>query len=427
MTKTKNSQTLEVIDQVISRGVDEGVIHLSTENDSFRGRDIQLKGQKMINFSSCSYLGLELDNRLKHAASEAVMKFGTQFSSSRAYVSIGLYEELEKLLETIYNAPVLVSASTTLGHLSNIPVLIGDRDAIIMDHQVHASVGMACQMVKGRGVKVEMIRHNNVERLAERIEHLSKSYDRIWYMADGLYSMYGDFAPVDELKPLLDAYPQLHLYLDDAHSIGWTGPHGQGHVYPRIGGHKRVYITGSMAKSFGVGGGILIFPDQKTKQRVRNCGGTMIFSGPIQPPTLGAAIASAKIHLSNELPELQDKLAQRIDCFNQTALELNLPIKKVAHSPIFFIEVGQPEVGYNMVKRLMNLGYYTNLGVYPSVPYKNTGLRMTVNNHMGLGDIQNLLTLIHQQLPFALEEEMQSDVLSGKTSEAEVKAHERSL
>src|ERR1041385_8583612 len=98
----------------------------------------------------------------------------------------------------------------------------------------------------------------------------------------------------------------------------------------------------------------------------------MIFSGPIQPPLLGAGIASAKIHLSPEINVLQNRLLQRIDYFNNTAKGLGLPLIMEERSPIFFIGVGKPDVGYNMVRRLMNMGYFTNLSVFPSVSYKNT-------------------------------------------------------
>ncbi|MEL7342812.1 MAG: aminotransferase class I/II-fold pyridoxal phosphate-dependent enzyme, partial [Bacteroidota bacterium] len=219
------------MEKSVGEAVKSGVAHLVTEDSRFDGRHIQLSGKNCINFGSCSYLGIELDNRMKTAAMKAVEKFGTQFSSSRAYVSLGLYDELETHLEKMFQAPVIVSASTTLGHLSAIPVIVGDNDAVILDHQVHASVSMACQTLRGKGTHIELVRHNNIEMLESRIKKLKDQYDKIWYMADGVYSMYGDFAPVEELAFLLEKYEQLHLYLDDAHGIGWKGLRGTGHVY----------------------------------------------------------------------------------------------------------------------------------------------------------------------------------------------------
>ncbi|MEL6650094.1 MAG: aminotransferase class I/II-fold pyridoxal phosphate-dependent enzyme [Bacteroidota bacterium] len=408
---TKTSQSLSIMEKSVGEAVKFGVAHLSTEDQQLDGRQIQLGGKKCINFGSCSYLGIELDPRMKNAAIQAVEQFGTQFSSSRAYVSLGLYEELEAHLEQMFRAPVIVSASTTLGHLSAIPVIVGDNDAIILDHQVHASVSMACQTLRAKGTHIEMVRHNNIQMLEARINKLKDQYDKIWYMADGVYSMYGDFAPMDELAFLLEKYEQLHLYIDDAHGIGWKGERGTGHVYSVFPRHERLYLIGSMAKSFGASGGIIVFPNQEMKRKVRICGGTMIFSGPLQPATIAAAIASAKIHLSEELPQLQQQLEQRINYFSHAVEERGLSLISESVSPIRFIHVGEPSVTYNLAARLKSMGLYVNIAVYPSVPFKQCGLRITLTNHLQYHDIDFLLDSIADQLPMARQEERQKSLL----------------
>ena len=73
--------------------------------------------------------------------------------------------------------------------------------------------------------------------------------------------------------------------------------------------------------------------------------------------------------------ELEEKMA----FFNLTAKKLGLPLINETISPIGFIGVGKPDVGYNMVRRMMNKGYFFNLSVFPSVSYNNTGLRIPVN------------------------------------------------
>lgn len=411
MTMTKTSQSLSIMEKSVSEAVKNGVAHLATEDDRLDGRHIVLKGRKCINFGSCSYLGLELDPRMKIAAMKAVEKFGTQFSSSRAYVSLGLYDELEAHLEQMFQAPVIVSASTTLGHLSSIPVIVGDNDAVILDHQVHASVSLASQTLRGKGTHIEMVRHNKIEMLESRIKKLKSQYDKIWYMADGVYSMYGDFAPMAELSILLEKYEQLHLYIDDAHSIGWKGARGAGFAKSVLPQHERMYIAGSLNKSFAAGGGVLVFPDRESKRKVRTCGGTMIFSGPMQPAALGVAIQSAQIHLSEELPILQDQLMQKIAYFNLTAEQKGLKVMDPSLTPVRFIHVGIPSVTYNLAARLREMGLYVNIAVYPSVPYKQCGIRITVHNHLRKEDIALLLQAIADQLPMAQQEERQKSLL----------------
>ena len=120
------------------------------------------------------------------------------------------------------------------------------------------------------------------------------------------------------------------------------------------------------------------------------------------PMVLGAVIASAKIHLSDEINSLQNQLKEKINYFNTKAKALQLPLINETDSPIMFIGVGKPETGYNMVRRLMNAGYYVNISVFPSVSYNNTGLRIPINNKLTIQDIDGILETIAGQLPLAL-------------------------
>lgn len=400
--KSKHEQILDIVDQVLTASNELGITQVATEDEELDGRHIRINGKDMLNFGSCSYLGLELDPRLKAGAIEATQRYGTQFSSSRAYVSVGLYTELESLFTKMFNQPVIMCPSVTLAHLSNIPVLIGDHDAVILDAQVHECVQTAVQLLKPRNITVEMIRHNRMDALEDKIKSLKDKHKKIWYLADGVYSMYGDFAPLPELVKLMDTYDQFHLYIDDAHGMSWAGKNGTGYVLSQIDFHPKMFLVTSTNKSFAAAGGLLVFPDKESRKRVRNCGKTLIFSGPIQPPMLGAAIASAKIHLSNEIYTLQKQLQESIRFFNATAKMYDLPLIAECTSPINFIGVGKPSVGYSMVKRLMNLGYFVNLSVYPSVSYNHTGIRIPINLHHTKEDIENVIKTIADQLPLAL-------------------------
>jgi 7-keto-8-aminopelargonate synthetase-like enzyme len=402
--QSRHEQVLDTVNKIVINSKALGIAHLLTEDERFDGRHIHVDGRELVNFGSCSYLGLELDQRLKDAGKDAIDKFGLQFSSSRAYVSIGLYKELEDLFEQMFNQPVILAPTVSLGHLASIPVLVGDRDAVIVDVQAHASVQQAVDMLKLRKIHVEVIRHNRFDILEEKINELSAEHDKVWYMADGVYSMYGDFLPVDKLVALMNKYEQFHAYVDDAHGMSWTGPNGTGYVMNQLSGkfHDKLYLVCGLAKSFGTAGGLLIFPNRNIQQLVRNCGRTLIFSGPIQPPVLGASVASARIHLSEEIYDLQNALKRKINFFRQKAEEYELPLIEPCGSPIKFIGVGQPETGYIMVRTLVKLGFYVNLSAFPSVPYKNTGLRITLTNHITEENIDKLLLTIASELPNAL-------------------------
>lgn len=395
----------DIINKVINRSVELGIVHLSTEDESLNGRSITVKGKQYINFGSCNYLGLEKDERLIEASVDAVRKFGTQLSCARSCVSLGLYDELEDLLSQMFGKPALLAPTTSLGHISTMPVIVDERDAVIIDHQAHTSMKNVTQMVKANGTYVETIRHSNMEHLETRIQILKQNHEKVWYIADGIYSIFGDASPIHQIKELLNKYEQFHLYVDDAHGMGWTGKHGRGYVLREMDYHPHMLLATSLAKSFANCGGVLVFDTEEQRQLIKNCGSTFLFSGPLQPAVLGACVASAKIHLSDELDTLQDELEQRMGYLVGLAKELELPLVSEELTPIFFIATGKGEVGYKMCKHLMDNGFYCHLAAFPAVPAKNSGLRITVTRHQTFDDIKNLMHVIAEGLPRVLEEE----------------------
>jgi 7-keto-8-aminopelargonate synthetase-like enzyme len=168
------TSTINLINEVISSSAKKGIIQLITEDEYYDGKTITIDNKKLINFGSCSYLGLELDERLKKSAIDAIERFGIQFSSSRTYVACTLYRELEELVRKIYNAPVVMSTSTSLGHHGVLPVIVEETDAIIMDQQVHASVQDAALKLKAKGVDVTIIRHNDLSELKKKLKNFLK-------------------------------------------------------------------------------------------------------------------------------------------------------------------------------------------------------------------------------------------------------------
>ena len=396
---------VETVFEVVTDAINKGIIHLYTEDNKLSGNTIHLKGRGVVNFGSCSYLGLEFDKRMIAASQEAVQNYGTTFAESRAYVSIRQYEELESLFGKIFNYPTLVAQTTTLGHIAAIPVLINDGDAIILDHQVHFSVHTAVNIVKSRGIHVEMIRHNRMDMLEDRIKVLRQKYSRIWYMADGIYSMYGDASPVNEVYELLNRYKELYYYVDDAHGMSCFGKNGNGYVLSQKPMHERMILAASLAKGFATGGAVLVFPSKELANKVRKCGSSFITSGPMQPSQLGAAIAAAKIHLSNEIYSLQEDLHENIKFAGMMLKKYELPLVAETNSPVFFVGVSLPKLGYSMVKRMLDEGYYLNLGIFPAVPIKNTGIRFTITRLHTFKQIESMIATMAHHLPIAMAEE----------------------
>lgn len=384
----------ELMTKLMNQGIDAGVIQLKAKGEIYDGRSVEVNGKTLIHFGNCSYLGLDTAPEIKQGIIDTVTKYGSSFSSSRACIEIGLYEELEVLLEEIIGYPCLVSQTTSLGHQSVFPVLITAEDAIIVDHQVHSSVLNAVKQVQAQGTKVEMIRHNNVEALEDKIKELKDKHRIVWYMGDGIYSMYGDGAPIDDLRILLDKYEQLHCYIDDAHGMSWAGENGKGFVLNFGELHPKMIFSMSMAKGFGTFGGILVFPTRELKNAIRTFGASLIFSGPIPTPSLGASIASAHLHLNGEVTRRQNALYERIRFFRAKADAYKVPIINKTFSPIFYVGLGSFDAAVGIAKDLIHSGFYTNCCSYPSVPYKYSGIRVAITVHHTFEDIEKLVQTI---------------------------------
>jgi 7-keto-8-aminopelargonate synthetase-like enzyme len=197
-----HSRLLDAVEESVATGVALGIGLLQSEDEQLDGRHVQLRGQRVLSFSSCSYLELELDPRLIEATVDAVRRYGTQFSASRTYISAPAYEKFEAMLEQILGGPVLTAPSTTLAHLTTLPVLVGERDAVLLDQKVHESVQVAASLLSAQGTHLEQVRHSRVDMIESRVRDLASRCERIWYCCDGVYSMRGDFAPIPELLEL---------------------------------------------------------------------------------------------------------------------------------------------------------------------------------------------------------------------------------
>lgn len=379
------------IEAVVALMTDAGVAHLRARGARLDGRQLELAAGRAVHFGSCSYLGLEVDERLKRAACEAVERFGVVFSSSRAYVSVPLFAELEELLVRVVGGfPVVLAPSTSLAHQAALPVLVEERDAVCFDLLAHSSLQAVLPALAQRGVHCEPVPHNRIDVLERRVKRLAATHRRVFYLCDGVYSMHGDLAALDELYALLEREPALFAYVDDAHGVGWAGRHGAGIVLGERRLHERMLVALGLSKSFAAGGGLLVVPDAELGRRIFGCGGPMIFSGPLQPAQLGAGIASARIHLSPELPVLQDRLRARIELFDGIAAALGVKYT-ASRAPIRFIEVGSNERAASVARSLLNAGFFVNAAAFPAVPRGHAGIRLMLNLNQTLEDVRNLV------------------------------------
>lgn len=395
---SQREQALQLVSKRMMQAIDGGLIRLRVEDQADDGRTITVRGQELVNFGSAAYLGLNTDPRLKEGAKAAVDQYGPIFSSSAAYTSLDLYTDLEERLEKIFGRSVLIPTTTTLGHLSVLPVLVGPDDLVIMDHQVHASVQLTAKVVEGNGADVRTIPHNDVDILRGTLAESAHLHPHVWFLADGVYSMFGDTAPVTAAAQLLNEFENLYLYFDDAHGTGWRGTHGVGHVLDALGNLDRVIVIGSLAKSWGAGGSVLVLPNDEMAERVLLAGATFTFSGPLHPAGLGAAVAAADFHLSSERDLREAELMARIDHVRHRLVEAQLPAMSLERTPLWFLRVGNPDGAIELGRRLLADGYYTNVSGFPVVPMGMDGIRFSTTTFHTHEDIDAFMDSVTRNL-----------------------------
>ncbi len=397
--RSRHDRILEMTARRFDVGVNAGLLRNRIEDVELEDPYITIDGQKLINFGSAAYLALGRDARLKAAAIDAIERYGTAYSSSTAYTSLPLYVDLEEKLRRIFEAPVVIAQTTTLSHLAVLPVAVAPEDHVLIDAHAHSSVQLAAMALGGSGASVETVPHNDVDALRRRLTELAGSEGRLWYLADGIYSMLGDLAPVREIVGLFDEFPQLHVYFDDAHGLGWQGLHGRGSVLDQVPWHERMIVAGGLSKSFGALGAVVAFGDADLAWRVQACGGPVTFSGPMQPAGLGAAVASADIHLSDEHAERRAELLRQIDLVRTRLVDLQLPVLSLATSPIWFVRIGGVDRVVQLLYKLRAEGYYLNPSTFPMVPIGYAGVRFTQTLHHSDEHLEGLLDALGRHVP----------------------------
>ena len=142
---------------------------------------------------------------------------------------------------------------------------------------------------------------------------------------------------------------------------------------------------------------LTILASTQINQRLRSR--ALTFSGPIPPPDLGSAVASAHIHLSAEHEELQARISSDIGFMRSEVVRLGLPVASMEATPIWFVRVGSPAQSAEMIRRLMADGFYLSIAAYPAVPVGQGGVRFNQSLHHSREQLTDLLEALSHHLP----------------------------
>ena len=282
-------------------------------------------GRSLVDFINCSYLGLEIHPSVLQGAIELSTKWGVYFSASRLRARIDALDELDSNLSEIFcsYSPVTFSNLTSC-HIGVLP-LIGSgivpkikfrgSPCFIIDKSAHSTLQLCRDTLANFG-SVERISFDLSELIESRCKKIAESGSTPFLICDGVGSM-GGITSIRTLLTIIDKH-EGYLYVDDAHGISSIGKKGAGYVLDALSyiRHPRVIIAGSLSKGFGAFGGFVGFPFEESAQFVKQNCITYTFSGPLPIPSVGAALASSKLHIDNSIEVLQIKLNENIKYFD---------------------------------------------------------------------------------------------------------------
>ncbi|MEV2213888.1 aminotransferase class I/II-fold pyridoxal phosphate-dependent enzyme [Streptomyces sp. NPDC050997] len=358
-------------------------------------------GREFINMSSYSYLGLDTHPGLVRAAADTVLAEGAlNTSTSRMRVRFESLRNAEEALSGLFDAEVVTVASCAEAAWATLPLvasgLFTDEEPPLMvfDRNAHFCLNAMKPSVADE-TEVTSVRHNDVEAL----EELCKRNKRVAYVADGVYSTGGQ-APVKELLRLQEKYG-LFLFFDEAHGTSTVGERGRGVVLTEMGEiNDQTLIITSLNKGFGASGGaVFLGPRGSARRRtvtIRN-GGPIMWSQRINTAGLGAVLASAELHRTAELTDLQQRLQDNIALFDSH-------ITTEQHGdglPIRHVNLGDEELTVQLAQRLFEEGFYSSPIFFPVIGRGKAGLRLMLRANMEKADIDRfclLLTKLRNEL-----------------------------
>ena len=304
------------------------------------------------------------DPEVNRAAIDAIEKYGTSASGSRLLAGEKtLHKELEKkiaLWKHTQDAIVLVG-----GHSTNVTFVgnfCNEKDLILYDALSHNSVAQGVQLSKAHA---RMFPHNDCKSLENMLKRQRDYYEKVLIIAEGVYSMDGDVAPVPELVRLKKKYG-CFLMIDEAHSAGVLGEHGGGvDEYFGLEGDDIDIKMGTLSKSLGACGGYLAGSHALIEYLRYNIPG-FVFSVGLSPALAGAVLKALEI-LERDNSRVQ-KLQDNIAVFMREAKKRGFDTCLAGESAVTPILIGSDELAFQLSMLMLQDNIVVPPAVYPAVP-----------------------------------------------------------
>jgi glycine C-acetyltransferase len=340
-----------------------------------QGAWLTVDGRTVLNFCSNNYLGLANDPRLAAAAKAAIDRHGVGPAAVRPIAgTMTIHTELEQRLAEFKGVEAALSFQSGFGaNLGTVAALAGDGDAIVSDALNHASIVDGVRLSRAARYVYD---HADIAALRQRLQEArSDGADRILVITDGVFSMDGDIAPLDQIVEVADAHDAM-VMVDDAHGEGVLGAGGRG-IVDHFGLHGRVEVeVGTMSKAFGVVGGYVAGPRlliDWLRQRAR----PFLFSSAATPADVAACIAA--VDAMEESTELVDRLWANAAHFQEALRAAGFSTGHTA-TPITPVIVGDETQARELSRRLFEeQSVFAQAISYPMVPMGTARIRVMVS------------------------------------------------
>ncbi|ADG11078.1 8-amino-7-oxononanoate synthase [Caulobacter segnis] len=330
------------------------------------GAVVERDGRRLISFSCNDYLGLSHHPEVRASAAEAALNYGAGAAASRLVTGDHpLLGDLEKRLARLKGTEAAcVFGSGYLANTGVIPTLVGSEDVIFVDALAHACIWAGAQL---SGAKIVKFAHNDVGDLARLLEAERPLARHALVATDGVFSMDGDIAPLDQLSALC-ARHDAWLMSDDAHGVGVLAEgRGSAALFP---GAEIPLQMGTLSKALGSYGGYLC-GSQAVVDLLKTRARTLVYATGLPPASTAAALAS--LDIIERQPERTALPLAKARLFTR---RLGLP---EAESPIVPVVLGSADAALSASEALENQGFLVVAIRPPTVPDGTARLRVAFN------------------------------------------------
>ena len=370
-------------DLVQKLGIDPFGVKFDSILNATRGL---IGNREIILAGTNNYLGLTFDTDCMDASINAIKKHGTGTTGSR--IANGSYEEHVDLENALAKHSGMASAVIfSTGYQTNlaaIATLAGPKDVLFIDADSHACIIDGCRLSAAPTIR---FRHNSPADLEKRLIRHGEIEDGIALVViEGMYSMFGDKAPIKEFVEVCERHG-AYLYIDEAHSFGIFGPTGCG-LAEEEGVLDRVdFISGTFSKSLASIGGFCLSRHEGfeiTRKAMR----AYMFTA--SPTPSNVAAARAALDKIADKPELRENLQARAEQLHSGLKALGYELC-AEPSPIIAVRRPNEIVAATEWNWLMDNGIYVNLAVPPGTPQSSSLLRISLSAAHTKEDIDQIL------------------------------------